>query len=125
MALIFYPSDDRCVDFNKMSYRDRIATVRESAERYRDHILAQIKEQNSISCARPSLLQAAYNWDIIATLINEVRQMPEATELNKAGKAGYLKELAEVYATLRSARMPKLEITRLELCQEAEKLLHD
>ena len=70
----------------------------------------------------PRDMTHAYNWDELAKVMREIREMPEANSAAKLVKAGRLTKLAEVYEVLRGAKMAKLEAVRIALMNEANQL---
>jgi len=122
MTLTFYPHED---DAQRGSHAERIAILLEAAERYKAAILEiklDLAEEDANKKMTPHDLQHAYNWSEIATILEEVRALPETNESEKNKKARLLVKLAEVYEVLRGAKMPKLEAVRLALVGEAEQL---
>lgn len=123
MALTFYPHSE---DAQKGSIGDRIETMMEAAERYKAIVLeTTIKKPEPEDTKKrmvPRDLTAAYNWEEIARILREIREMPEGSKRDKIIKAEFLTKLAEVYETLRAAKMSKLEAVRLALIGEANQL---
>ncbi|OGT69531.1 MAG: hypothetical protein A3J38_06500 [Gammaproteobacteria bacterium RIFCSPHIGHO2_12_FULL_45_9] len=125
MPIIFYPQEE---DVNQKSTIDeRLEMLAEAAQRYKAVImdLAAKAEANPTEKKKgfiPSEMAAAYNWDAIARLLREIREMPENVATNKSAKADKLAKLAEIYEVLRAAKMPKLEAVRLALINEANQV---
>jgi len=131
MALLFYPHED---DLDKGSMEEKLDLLRDAAERYKAVILdlasktaqaeaAQGKSENEHKKRMvPRELVAAFNWDAVAKVLREIREMPETTGPGKAMKAQRLTKLAEIYELLRAAKMPKLEAVRLALINEANQI---
>ena len=122
MALIFYPNTD---DIQKGSVQEKIEILMESAERYKAIILDTTGKTESLDPKKrmvPREQTAAYNWEEIAGVLREIRELPEGTKTDKLYKATFLVKLAEVYEVLRAAKMSKLEAVRLALISEANKL---
>lgn len=129
MPLTFYPHPD---DAQKGSLQDRVDVMMEAAERYKAFVLdeaakpaATPDESNGNGNGkrlRPIDLTAVYNWEEISLLLREVREMSEASDVEKRKKADLLRKLAEVYEVLREAKMPKLEAVRVSLISEANQL---
>jgi hypothetical protein len=121
MPLTFYPHTE---DTQKGSHFDRIEILMEGAERYKAAILDATSslganEGNIAKATVPREQQVVYNWEEIARVLREVRELPEANQVEKEKKGKLLLKLAEVYEVLRSAKMPKLEAVRLALISEA------
>ncbi len=123
MPVIFYPQEDELVT---SSLEQKLEVLLESARRYKAVILdaanrtiAPASEKNRTT---PRDLLYAYNWEEIAKLLHEIRDLPEGTPSAKIYKADKLKKLAEVYEVLRGAKMAKLEAVRLALINEASQL---
>ena|SRR3990167_7843693 len=122
MALIFYPNTD---DIQKGSVQEKIEILMESAERYKAIILDTTGKTESLDPKKrmvPREQTAAYNWEEIAGVLREIRELPEGTKTDKLYKATFLVKLAEVYEVLRAAKMSKLEAVRLALISEANQL---
>lgn len=123
MPLIFYPHHD---DTHKGTLRERIEVLMEAAERYKasiTEIAAQPMASESASKrTSPRDLTIAFNWDEIARVLREIRNMPEASKNDRMMKGELLEKLAEIYEVLRAARMSKLEAVRLALINEAKQL---
>jgi len=125
MTLTFYPHPD---DAQKGTLSERMEVIMDAAMRYK----AVILETSSQEVTEPTLVtkkrisprdqKAAYNWEEIARVLREVRELPEIGKLEKDRKATFLEKLAEVYEVLRAAKMPKLEAVRLALISEANQL---
>jgi hypothetical protein len=124
MAMIFYPHED---DLEMSSIKERLEVLLEAAEQYKAAILdiaSKIENvtpetQKSVS---PRTMLHAFNWQEMAKLMRELRDLPEGNETGRATKAAYLTKLAEIYEVLRAAKMPKLEAVRLALINEAKQL---
>ncbi|RDI41486.1 hypothetical protein [Aquicella lusitana] len=122
MPLTFYPHTD---DAQKGSYEERVEVLMEAAERYKAIVLdvsAKPTEQEERKRMVPREQTAAFNWEEIARLLREIRELPEGNKSDKLKKAVLLKKLAEVYEVLRAAKMPKLEAVRLALISESNQL---
>jgi hypothetical protein len=120
---IYYPSDELA---SVISLRDRLEILMDAAERYKTAIVDQMSAMTANPPERkrmtPKEIQHAYNWQEIAKIMREVRELGETTMPAKALKADSLTKLAEVYEVLRGAKMPKLEAVRLALMNEATQL---
>jgi hypothetical protein len=124
MAIMFYPHEE---DMESVTLSIRLERLMEGAERYKSIVLetaTKSAETNADSAKRmlPRELTYSYNWQELAKLLRELREMPEQNSANRLTKAGYLTKLAEIYEVLRSAKMPKLEAVRLALVNEASQL---
>lgn len=122
MALTFYPYTE---DTSIGSMLERIEQLTESAERYKAAVLESVTKSQGVQDARyPSPKDQVYsfNWDVIAAVLREIRELPEGTKDDRMLKADYLTKLSEVYELLRAARMSKLEAVRLALMSEANQL---
>lgn len=115
MTIQFYPQDDVNVALD-----EKLEILLEAAERYKAIATdpAQPVSQNTI----PADLKIAYNWDSLAGVLREVRQMTELVANEKQLKGERLMKLAEIYEVLRGAKMQKLEAVRLALVHEANQL---
>lgn len=129
MTLTFYPSID---DAQKGGYEDRIELLMSAAERYKAAVLDVVAKPGMAAAdssnghskrAVPRDLEHAFNWDEIAIVLREVRDMPEGSKIDKKLKASFLLKLADVYEVLRGAKMSKLEAVRLALINESNQLL--
>lgn len=126
MALTFYPHSD---DAQKGSFEERIEVLMEAAMRYKAVVLdttakpeQPVEQEPNGRRMSPRDQLAAYNWEEIAIILREVRELPEANKIDKTRKSDLLSKLAEVYEVLRGAKMSKLEAVRLALINEANQL---
>jgi hypothetical protein len=125
MPLTFYPYSE---DAQKGSFTERIDILMEAAERYKAIILdTSIKkpegtEGGATKRTVPRDQTTAYNWEEIAQVLREIRELPEVSKGDKVKKGDLLAKLAEVYEVLRAAKMSKLEAVRLALISEANQL---
>jgi len=124
MSLIFYPNVD---DLMHSSSAEKLEVLLESAQRFKAAILdnaSKIADGTVESKIRetPREIDYSFNWDEIAKVLNELRNMPENTPAAKSKKSDQLTKLAEIYEVLRAAKMPKLEAVRLALVNEASQL---
>lgn len=123
MPLMLYPHTE---DASRGSYLERIDQLLEAAERFKAAVLeidAKLPAgTQEIKAFSPKDIKVAFNWDIAAMLLREVRALPEAAKDEKEKKHKYLVRLAELYEVLRGAKMPKLEAVRIALTNEANQL---
>lgn len=122
MTLVFYPHED---DLSSSSLEEKLEVLMESAERYKAAVLDASKTNVTAEGGKqmiPKDIKIAYNWEEIARVLSEIRQLPESSQANKLTKADRLTKLAEIYEVLRGAKMPKLEAVRLALINEASQL---
>src|SRR5690349_7107998 len=111
MALTFYPHEG---DLEFITPSEKLEILADAAERYRSVVLeisdkAPKEESNSKKRMIPREMKYAFNWDELAKLLREIRDLPENNQPNRLTKAERLSKLAEIYETLRAAKMPKLE----------------
>lgn len=128
MTLTFYPHSD---DTQKGSLEERIEILMDAAERFKAIILddklnkaegdSDVDEMG-VRRSVPRDLAAAYNWEEIARVLREIRELPEVSKTDKQTKGLLLGKLAEVYEVLRGAKMSKLEAVRLALVSESSQL---
>src|SRR5579872_4368902 len=105
MPLTFYPYSE---DAQKGTIDERIELLMGAAERYKAIITAvktEPGEEQKNKRISPRDQTAAYNWEEIARVLREIREMPEGTKSDKARKGELLGRLAEVYEVLRAAKM--------------------
>lgn len=123
MAIMFYPHDE---DMGSAAIPAKLELLLTGAERYKSIILETtakpVEPGHEAKRMAPRELMHAYNWQELAKLLRELRELPEQNPANRLTKAGYLNKLAEVYEVLRGAKMPKLEAVRLALMNEANQL---
>jgi hypothetical protein len=126
MTLNFYPHSD---DAQKGSFEERIDVLMDAAERYKVIVLdAAAKAESTPETAGatkyfiPRDQSVAFNWEEIALILREIREMPEASKTDKTRKGNLLAKLSEVYEVLRAAKMTKLEAVRIALMNEANQL---
>ncbi len=123
MPIMFYPHVD---DANNGTLKERIDVLSEAAARYKAAMTegsskAPIGGQVALATL-PREITHAFNWEEIAVVLREIREMPEVSKDDKIKKADYLMKLAEVYEVLRDTKMPKLEAVRLALTNESNQL---
>lgn len=121
MALTFYPHSD---DVAKGTLEERIDSLLKAAEHYKMVVDSSVTAQSATEVKRlvPRELKHAYNWDEIARVLRNIRELSESNRNDKLRKAHLLARLAEIYEVLRAAKMPKLEAVRLALMGEAMQL---
>lgn len=122
MAIKFYPYSE---DLEASTLSEKLTLLLDAAERYKAVILemgAKPLEEGNKKQMAPRDLTVAFNWNEISKVLQQIRNMPEATSNNKAVKAEHLTKLAGVYEVLRGAKMAKLEAVRLALVNEASQL---
>lgn len=94
MPLTFYPHTD---DAQKGSYEERVEVLMEAAERYKAIVLdvsAKPTEQEERKRMVPREQTAAFNWEEIARLLREIRELPEGNKSDKLKKAVLLKKIS-------------------------------
>lgn len=122
---IFYPHLD---ELESSPIEQKLEVLLEAAERYKAAVLDtankgeasgpdELKRNSS-----PKEIEHAFNWEEIAKLMREIRDLNESTPALKSAKALKLRKLAEIYEVLRGAKMPKLEAVRIALSNEANQL---
>lgn len=123
MPIVFYPHED---DLENSSLQEKLEVILDAAERYKAIVLDVASTPKAAADPKkrvtPKDLTAVFNWDEIAKLLKQIRELPESTTNNKIIKADRLTKLAEIYEVLRAAKMPKLEAVRLALMNEATQL---
>lgn len=120
MPLTFYPHAE---DTQRGTLREQIDLLMDGAERYRVAVQdLSTKPDDPSRRMAPKDMQAAFNWEAIAAVLRDIRDMPESNKDERMKKAELLNKLAEVYEVLRSAKMSKLEAVRLALIGEANHL---
>ncbi len=124
MTLTFYPHEE---DLEGSTTESRLEHFMVAAEQYKAAMLETKLPDPSASTTEskaslPRDLVSAYNWDQLAKVLREVREIPEQNTANRLMKTKYLAKLADVYEILCSAKMPKLEAVRLAILSEANQL---
>jgi len=122
MAIRFYPHDE---DMSSGSVRDKLDVLLDSAERYKAAMLDAGAKPIDVDVRKrisPREFAFSYNWQELAKILHEIRDMQEISPNTKSLKAEMLTKLAEIYEVLRGAKMPKLEAVRLALLNEAGQL---
>ena len=121
MPLIFMPHPE---DTAKGELKDRVDVLMDAAELYKTEILdaEKDKEVSEPKLMVPRDLKVAFNWEEIARVLREIRELPEGNSSDKQRKSELLTKLAEIYEVLRAAKMSKLEAVRLALVSEATHL---
>lgn len=122
--MIFYPEDENVLG----TIDEKLDILMAAAEQYKTYLLGALEEKNALpelsdkKIMMPRDIQHAYQWDFLAKMLREIRDIPEATASAKTKKMTYLEKLATIYEVLRSAKMPKLEAVRLAIMNEADQL---
>ena len=125
MPVTFYPHAD---DTELGTITERLEVLMEAAERYKTVVLDPTKTVANFDPSDPKKriipreMTVAYNWQEIAKLLREIREMSEVNQSSKMKKADCLVRLGEIYEVLRAAKMPKLEAVRIALMNEAKQL---
>jgi hypothetical protein len=124
MPIVFYPYED---DLNSASLEEKLEVLMDAAERYKAAILDIAAKTSAVAVDplkrnSPKDVMHAFNWEEIAKVLREIREMSEGTPIQKSAKAEKLTKLAEIYEVLRAAKMPKLEAVRIALINEAGQL---
>jgi hypothetical protein len=123
MTVMFYPHED---ELTTSTIDQKLEVLLEAAERYKAVVLetvAKVAESSSKTkrfCPRDIVY--AYNWEEIAKLLHQIRDLTETNPAAKLVKSTKLKKLAEIYEVLRAAKMPKLEAVRIALMNESGQL---
>lgn len=124
MPITFYPHEE---DISVGTIKEKLEILLTAAERYKAAILdaaAKTSEPTTDAKARmaPKEISHAFQWQEIALVLRQIRELPENNQANRTTKIEHLTKLAEVYEMLRAAKMPKLEAVRLALINEANHL---
>lgn len=125
MAMVFYPHQD---ELETSTIEQKLEVILEAAERFKAIILDATKAPEPAPAGgakkrmTPREIANVFNWEEIALLLRQIREMPENNPPNKAIKADRLTKLSEIYEVLRGAKMSKLEAVRLALVNEANQL---
>ncbi|HSW70272.1 MAG TPA: hypothetical protein VLI69_09010 [Gammaproteobacteria bacterium] len=123
MPIIFYPHED---ELTTSTMEQKLEVLLDSAQRFKAVVLDSGKavEANPAVQKRlsPRDLTNAFNWEEVARLLREIRDLPENNPSAKTNKSAKLKKLAEIYEVLRAAKMPKLEAVRIALMNESNQL---
>lgn len=125
MTMLFYPHED---DLDSSTLLEKTEVLLEAAGRYHAIVIDAAEKKVAEGAVTqkkqiiPRDLTAVFNWEEIAKLLREMKDLPESTQIHKLSKADHLMKLAEIYEVLRAAKMPKLEAVRLALVNEANQL---
>jgi hypothetical protein len=124
MPVIFYPQDEDIQQ--SLGVGDRLEILMEAASRYKSastelNAAPKVKDEEA-RLLIPREIKVAYNWQEIAKILREIRELPEGNPAMKSSKADRLLRLSEIYEVLRSAKMPKLEAVRIALVNESNSL---
>lgn len=118
MSLVFYPQVIEGASLGTID--EQIELLLEGAQRYKAVILDTSAKEGQVKAINaPKDVAVSYNWDLVAAVLREVREMPEGKREDRTTKADRLMKLAEIYEILRSAKMARLEAVRLALTSEA------
>jgi len=123
MTIMFYPHEDELITG---TVDQKLEALLEAAQRYKALVLETSirmtdvpEEKKPVS---PRDITRSYNWEEIARLLRQIRELPENTPAAKLQKSAKFKKLSEVYEVLRAAKMPKLEAVRIALMNECNQL---
>lgn len=125
MPIIFYPHEE---DISVGTIKEKLEILLTAAEHYKAAILdaaAKTIESPVVDAKTrlaPKEIAHAFQWQEIALVLRQIRELPENNQASRVTKIEYLTKLAEVYEMLRAAKMPKLEAVRLALINEANHL---
>lgn len=123
MPITFYPHEE---DIAPGTIKEKLETLLNAAERYKSAILDVAAKTAEVDATKarltPKDIAHAFQWQEIALLLRQIRELPENNPATRQTKIEHLTKLAEVYEMLRAARMPKLEAVRLALINEANHL---
>src|SRR5690242_1371623 len=102
MPINFYPYEDDLKKDAGTPLDEKIEILLEGAERYKATVMdaANAAVAESKLGAVPADIKVAYNWDGLAQILREVRQMGEGSPNDKRIKSERLLKLAEVYEVL-------------------------
>lgn len=123
MSLVFYPQVIEGATLGTLD--EQIELLLESAQRYKAVVLdtaSKAEAQHAKIPPAPKDVAISFNWELIASVLRAVREMPESKGDERVAKADKLLKLAEIYEILRSAKMARLEAVRLALASEAAQL---
>lgn len=98
MPVTFYPHED---DLTSSTLQERVEVLLEAAERYKAVIMeasakpapAAPDENGGRKRLSPRDIAAVFNWEEIARLLREIREMPESNQAHKLAKADQLTKL--------------------------------
>lgn len=125
MPMTFYPHEE---DISVGTIKEKLEILLTAAERYKAAILdtTAAKTPDVVTDPKtrlsPKEIAHAFQWQEIALVLRQIRELPENSPSTRITKIEYLTKLAEVYEMLRAAKMPKLEAVRLALINEANHL---
>ena len=129
MSVKFHPSLEDAAGSHNLNYslEDRIELLASAAEKYKAEVMDMparpvLEDDREFA---PKDIPVAFNWGEMASMLVDVRDLPEGDEEARHHKSHMLKKLAEIYEVLRAARMSKLEAVRLALITEANQLKGD
>jgi hypothetical protein len=116
MSIVFYPQVIEGATLGTLD--DKVELIMEAAQRYKA-VMMEAGAKNDKVIVAPKDITVSFNWDLIAMVLREVRELPEAERTARMAKADLLTKLAEIYEVLRAAKMPRLEAVRIALMSEA------
>ncbi len=123
MPITFYPHEE---DISAGTIKEKLEILLAAAERYKAVVLDAAAKTETTTDAKtrlaPKEIPYAFQWQEIALVLRQIRDLPENNKSNRMTKIDHLTKLAEVYEMLRAAKMPKLEAVRLALINEANHL---
>lgn len=119
MTIKFYPYEE---SLSAVSVQEKLAILLDAAEQYKGAVLDITSDAAAKKGLTPRDIKIAFNWQEIAKILREVRDMQEGAPTLKKTKMECLTKLAEIYEVLRAAKMPKLDAVRMALVNEANHL---
>lgn len=111
MTLKFYP----CKAELQGTLADRVKILIQAANNFKKIVYTSI-----VKPTVPREINASYNWQELARVLTEIRNLPENDMDEKQFKSKLLLELANLYSVLSEAKMSKLEAVRLALLGEVK-----
>lgn len=123
MPITFYPHEE---DISAGNLKEKLEVLLSAAELFKSAILDTTKTPDAIldpgARVAPKDIGHAFQWQEIAIVMRQIRELPENNKANRITKIEHLTKLSEIYEILRAARMPKLEAVRLALINEINHL---
>src|SRR5580700_3224115 len=104
MPITFYPHEE---DISVGTIKEKLEILLTAAERYKAAILdATSKTSETVMDAKttritPKEIMHAFQWQEIALVLRQIRELPENNQANRKTKIEHLTKLAEVYEMLR------------------------
>lgn len=123
MTIVFYPNvGDGLENNGRFPLIDRIEFLAEAAEEYKAIVFGGREDKSAHTTALPNKQPIAFNWAVMAAILQEVQDLSENSKSAKNDKVLYLQRIIDLYEVLRGAGMVDLNIIIKQLRDEITRL---